>query len=1170
MEESGVRLVVENAGSYFSALAKASDATNDLNEAALEAASGVADFGNAADKIKLQQLNNQLADQKNRLTALGAELERQGKAYDFASNRALSTAASYQRVNGQIDVTQAKIAQLVAAINTVPEIPAPAPPKPINVPTVNLGGAVRDLTQFDAAADAATNSLKLMERELDDLKSTYAANTTRIKDLREAIRLTSASTEQDEKASASLNKELERLISTNNRLAPAIDKRTVALQKATAKAQPKIESPKVDLPKIEAPDLKTDKQESAIKDLIGSIGGLAGAYVSLGAVASFAFEGLTLGAELEQSKFAIQTLTGSVEKGNAIYNEAIKFGQKYGYTQQEMASAAAAAAGIFNKTNQSTEKTLEVLGRLAALNPAEGFEGAVVAFKELASGDITSIAERFNIARSEANAMKDAIAGGADPVKVLDAALSKMNVTSEVLANRMRGTNGSLLQVKLGFEDLKLAAGGFLESIGAPEMLSNFASGLSFLATGLKVVSGNTTELTNALVDLQVRGFAIGNYDLYVQKMTEAGLADEILSREAYAAAQAMIAKGTAANDVSAGISNLVDAEAVLRDMLFQQVNAGQLSEEKMGTLIQRTLELAATNPTVSASLLDIVTAMNDSGEGADELTQYLDALSINQEFAASTAYGYADAQQAAYDATIQQTDGVDTTTAAVYELTDAEYKSAEAKLNNALESERAAQLEQDLAIAYDMAAQGAVGQVAAISYLMNAYGLEASEVSRLINLHNELIKARGGTLGNAAAGALQGAVNYNQGRRAGRITAPYTPSSGRGGRSGGGAGKGKKAGKSEEEKQAEKNEKALKKIEDRITDAHEKYLKKKEQLDRDHVARLAKIEADYQKKSLEAEKKFNTDKFNVRNSFKGSILDIDKDLWDAARAEEVGYWNESQAIAQAGDAQRAEDFYAAAQEYAALKAQHAQELRDLDAQIAGSTDEAEQAELAERKRRLQEYYTEQEMLAKEGLDKLRNGENELTKERDEAITEENSRYVEANNELEQNFKDTVTELIEDSDELQSAVVDMVSALIPSFASLAQAARDAANAARSIPSADTSTDKSIMPVESRAGGGTVQRNRAYLVGDKPGGRPTQWSEVFVPKQSGSILPRQQTQAMLEPRPRALPASPQQQLQRQESRAIAMNTVKNYNLTTITNQSPRVVQQSFAQMEAMGK
>ena len=1080
MEESGVRLIVENAGSYFSALAKASDATDDLNKAAQQAAKGVNDFGDAANKIKLQQLNNQLADQKNRLTALSAELEKQGNAYDFTSKKALSTAAAYQRVEKQAQLTQAKIALLNQKMN-----------------------------QGDGGKPMAA-----------------------------------------------------------------------------------------------LPDLKTEKQESAIKGLIGSIGGLAGAYVSLGAVADFAFQGLTLGAELEQSKFAIQTLSGSVEKGNAIYAEAIAFGQKYGYTQQEMASAAAQAASIFAKTNQSTEKNLEVLGRLAALNPAEGFEGAVVAFKELASGDITSIADRFNIARGEANAMKDAIAAGADPVKVLDDALAKMNVTSDVLSNRMKGTNGALLDVKLAFEDSKLAAGEFLTAIGAPEMLENFATGLKFVTDkvreyiGLMQQAQGINPATGEKQATATTGLNAANYGQYQQEnqafiasqqqaemaverrnaslgvlgsfLTVVGgaqklfaddtingtIADRALTESEFALAQSFLQRGVAQQDAASKAIQLNQATTATDNALGALIGTEAVTAQQSKALQDEIIALAMAHPEYTDQIFNTINAELEQGTTSEGLSSAIQQLSDD--------IAYNEIENTRLEsAALLTAQATDVHTASVYELSAAQLEDTNKKIEAAAAAERLAQWEQDLAFAVDASQGSALDAAGAALYLSQAYGIEYTQALKLIQATNALNEARAGRQGQLSgrgvADALAGAIDYNIGRREGRITAPYEkPERAKK------AGAGKKAGKSDEVKAAEKREKELAKIEKKIVDEKAKYDKKKEDLDRAHLQKLMQINMDYYKKALEAEKKFNTDKFNVRNGFKGSILDIDKDLWDAARAEEVGYWNESQAIAQAGDAKRAEAFYQAAQEYAAMKAQHAQELRDLDAQIAGSTDEAEQAELAERKRRLEEYYTEQELLAKEGLDKLRTGENELVKERDDAIAEENSRYIEANNELDQNYKDTVAELVESSGELQDAVVGMVSALIPSFASLAQAARDAANAAGSVPDATT------MPVESRAGGGNVQRNRAYLVGDKPGGKPAPWSEIFVPNQSGTIIPRQQTQRLLESRPRSLPASPQQQLHRQESRAIAMNTTNNYNLTVQTNQSPRVVTQSYAQLEALSK
>lgn len=1195
LEQSGVQLTAEGANAYIRDLTNAANANKALDQSAQQTAKGFDTMASSADKIKLQSLNNQLADQKNRLTALSAELEKQGNAYDFTSKKALSTAVAYQRVEGQADVTEARIAALYAELSK----PAPPPialpePKPYNP---NLGGAVRELTHVADSADTATRSLNLMERELGDMKSSFSQNTARINDLRSALQLASISTEQDEKANNALEKELHQLIATNDKLTVSIEKRSIALDKAKTPKTPQTPSAKPDTLPIANIGLEVKDQESGIKSFIGTLGGLASAYIGLEAAATFAMDGLRLGAELEQSRLTIQTLVGSVEKGNAIYAEAIAFGQKYGYTQQEMASAAAQAATIINKTNLGTEKTLEVLGRLASLNPAEGFEGAVVAFKELTSGDIVSIAERFNIAKTEANAMKDAILAGADPVKVLDDALAKMNVTSDVLANRMKGTNGALLDVKLAFEDAKLATGEFLTAIGAPEMLQNFATGLKFVtdkvreyvglmkqaqginpATGEKQAMATTgldatsyqayqeqtknLALSQAQADLAIQernrnlGF-LGDIlntvalaqDAFSDKTLNGSVIDRQLTQDEFALAQAFIQRGVGQDQAAVKAIQLGQATSQADNALAQLSGTEAVTAEQSKALQDQIIALAMEHPNYTDQIFTTINAQLEQGATSDELSTAIQTLSDD------LAYNQVE-QNRLEGAALLTAQATDTHTASVYELSAAQWTDIEAKLTAAEAAEKQAQWEQDLAWAVDASQGSALDAAGAALYLSQAYGIEYSQAVRLLSATNALNEARAGRVGvmsgRGVADALAGAIDYNQGRREGRITAPYNPEKKKGG--------GKKAGKSEEVKAAEKREKELAKIEKKIADEKAKYEKKREEATKAHLARLAVIEAEYQRKSLEAEKKFNTDKFNVRNGFKSSILDLDKELWDAARAEEVGYWNESQVIAQSGDAKRAEDFYAAAQEYTSLKAQHAQDLRDIDQEIANSTDAAEIAQLEEKKRRLQEIYAEQELLAKENLDKLRNGENELAKERDEAIKEENADYDNANQELEDSYRETVAELIEDSGDLKTAVADMVSALIPSFASLAQAARDAAAAAGSVPSGDTA----VTPVPAMASGGYIAKNRPVLVGDKPGGRLAPHTEMFVPKTAGTILPADVT--------RSIVATPQQIYNRSQTRmANTTNTItNNYNLGVQTNNSPRAVEQSFYQMEARSK
>jgi hypothetical protein len=244
-------------------------------------------------------------------------------------------------------------------------------------------------------------------------------------------------------------------------------------------------------------------------DLGGLVAGLGAATVAAGAfhgAMQGAAEGYKLLADIDQSQRALGTLMGSVNEGNKTMAEAIRFGEKYGFTQREMSAAAAQAATIFNTTTESTEKTLEVLGRLAAINPAEGLEGATVAFKELASGDITSIAERFNIARGAANRMKDEIAAGADPVKVLDKALADMGATTDVLNNRLKGPNAGLVKMELAVEKAKLAAGNFLVTIGVPEALTNFANGLALIAEKAMLLITPIDKARTAVATMAIQG----------------------------------------------------------------------------------------------------------------------------------------------------------------------------------------------------------------------------------------------------------------------------------------------------------------------------------------------------------------------------------------------------------------------------------------------------------------------------------------------------------------------------------------------------------------------------------------------------------------------------------------------------------------------------------------
>ncbi|WP_290756261.1 MULTISPECIES: hypothetical protein [unclassified Exiguobacterium] len=141
------------------------------------------------------------------------------------------------------------------------------------------------------------------------------------------------------------------------------------------------------------------------------LGGIVGTLGSITAAAGIATTALlAMGAkgvwdniikpamDVESTKLQIDALSGSPEKGSEIYKMSRKFGMASTYSNEDIMGGTFA----FMQNTKDTGQLKEMLGiteRLAALNTEEGFRGASFSLKEAMSGDITSIAERFNVGK---------------------------------------------------------------------------------------------------------------------------------------------------------------------------------------------------------------------------------------------------------------------------------------------------------------------------------------------------------------------------------------------------------------------------------------------------------------------------------------------------------------------------------------------------------------------------------------------------------------------------------------------------------------------------------------------------------------------------------------------------------------------------------------------------
>jgi hypothetical protein len=145
----------------------------------------------------------------------------------------------------------------------------------------------------------------------------------------------------------------------------------------------------------------------SIKGAVGAVAGIAAGYGVAKGAESFLTSALGGAAQYELAQVQIEALFGNAKKAK---------------TYMDRMSAAAAASPILNeqeifansksfialtKDQKVLEDMWKVAEKLNAMDPAQGLEGAVLAMRELAGGDVVSLVERFELPRSVVNQWKN-------------------------------------------------------------------------------------------------------------------------------------------------------------------------------------------------------------------------------------------------------------------------------------------------------------------------------------------------------------------------------------------------------------------------------------------------------------------------------------------------------------------------------------------------------------------------------------------------------------------------------------------------------------------------------------------------------------------------------------------------------------------------------------------
>lgn len=569
----------------------------------------------------------------------------------------------------------------------------------------------------------------------------------------------------------------------------------------------------------------------------------------------------------------------------------------------------------------------------------------------------------------------------------------------------------------------------------------------------------------------------------------------QLLTQEQFLAAQALQSYGMSAEQASGVVQGLGGNMSALTTIIDGVRLATDLDATAKDNLTARMIALATASPEAALATAELGTAFAGETITADELTSGL--IELESQYGMNS---YAVDEHSAFIA--MNTDLMNGNTLATTELGQALYDKESADIASANAAAEHAQYEEDLAYAIQLSQYSSVDAAVASAWLAQQYGMTDIMVQKLIADTIRLKQVQAGNIG-ASVGASVGVGVVQTAASAPATIARARASAARrggGGRSGGSGGGGER-GKSPAVKAAEKEQKELDGIQGKADKAVRDYNKKREDLEQSHVEKLAAIDADAHAKALAAEQKFNTDKFDQQLGFKQGIVDIDTDLWDQANAAQADYWAKSQAMAQAGHAQQAADYYAAGLELANIVATNAQEIRDARAAIAAEEDAAEAARMQERLDRQIAINAQEEQLARDKVAAVENGTDAIETDRQEAIATENADYTAAQDDLKASFSETMADLTRSFDDMGTAAQELATKIIE-----AAAAATAAINAIPGPAAGPGDGSGEPPPEARAVGGPVRRGMPYLVGEKG-------PELVVPRYNGTVMTADATAAL---------------------------------------------------------
>jgi SLT domain-containing protein len=270
---------------------------------------------------------------------------------------------------------------------------------------------LRNLTVSVVFNDMASRRLQNVQRLTDRVRDTFARFGRQSSSANEQV---SESVRRMERvyrdASGRLRNELGRFVAETKRAGSA-----------TRSLQSSVESARGSLSRFSG---NADNAISSLKRMAAGALGAVSAYQTLGRTIREA-------AQFEQSKVLIEAMFDDKKASDAYMKmlERVAVASPVLNSQDMFANSKSFIS--LTKDVKVLEQAWKVVEKLNVMDPAQGVEGAVLALRELAGGDVVSLVERFELPRSAVKAIKDL--PFEQQVKAMNELLTKMNITDKVV-----------------------------------------------------------------------------------------------------------------------------------------------------------------------------------------------------------------------------------------------------------------------------------------------------------------------------------------------------------------------------------------------------------------------------------------------------------------------------------------------------------------------------------------------------------------------------------------------------------------------------------------------------------------------------------------------------------------------------------------------------------------